>query len=62
MKNVFDEINKDYYKPVNTKGAFNGNYIEYESRGDKEKNLSPQEYLDIIRPYLRDMINNIRFH
>ena len=58
MKNLFDEINKDYYKPVNTKGAFNGNYVEFESRGDKDKNLSPQEYLDIIRPYLRDMKNN----
>ena len=58
MKNLFDEINKDYYKPVNTKGAFNGNYVEFESRGDKDKNLSPHEYLDTIRPYLRDMINN----
>ena len=32
--------------------------MEYESRGDKDKNLSPEEYLDMIRPYLRDMINN----
>ena len=58
IENVFDEINEDYYKPVKTKSAFIDNYIEYESRGDKDKNLSPQEYLDMIRPYLRDMINN----
>ena len=32
--------------------------MEYESRGDKDKNVSPEEYLDMIRPYLRDMINN----
>ena len=32
--------------------------MEYESKGDKDKNLSPEDYLDIIRPYLRDMINN----
>ena len=38
--------------------AFNDIYIEYESRGDKDKDLSPKEYLDVIRPYLRDMINN----
>ena len=25
---------------------------------DKGKNLSPEEYLDMIRPHLRDMINN----
>ena len=38
--------------------AFNNNYIEYESKGDKIKNLSPKEYLVIIRPYLSDMIND----
>ena len=58
IENVFDEINEDYYKPVKTKSAFIDNYIEYESRGDKDKNLSPQEYLYMIRPYLKDMINN----
>ena len=36
----------------------NGNYIEYESKGDKDKNLAPKEYLNIIRPYLSDMIND----
>ena len=29
---------EDYYKPISTKSAFNGNYIEYESKGDKNKN------------------------
>ena len=32
--------------------------MEYESKGDKDKNLSPEDYLDIIRPYLRGMIDN----
>ena len=27
------------------------------SRGDIYENLSPKEYLDMIRPYLRDLIN-----
>ena len=36
---------------------FNGNYIEYESKGDKDKNLSLKEYLYMITPYLHDMIN-----
>ena len=43
---------------MKTKSAFKGNYIEYESQGDKHKNLSPKEYLDMIRPYLSDIINN----
>ena len=60
IENLFNKIDEDYYKPIKTKGAFNNNYIEYESRGDKDKNLSPEDYLDIIRPFLRDMINNNR--
>ena len=30
----------------------------YESRGDKDSKLAIYEYFDIIRPYLRDMIDN----
>ena len=32
--------------------------MEYESRGDKEKNLSLEDYLNIIKPFLKDIINN----
>ena len=35
----------------------NNNYIEYVSKGDRYENLSPEEYLNMIRPYLRDLIN-----
>ena len=41
---------------VNT--AFINNYIQYESKGDKDKILVISEYLDVIRPYLVDMIND----
>ena len=54
----FSEVDEDYYKLIKTKSAFNGNYIEYESKDDKDKNLSPKEYLDMMRPYSRDMIND----
>ena len=30
----------------------------YESKGDKVSKLAIYEYFDIIRPYLRDMIDN----
>ena len=33
-------------------------YIQYKSRGYRYENLSPKEYLDIIRPYLRNLIND----
>ena len=48
----------DYYKPVITNGAFNNNCIQYESKENKDKILTPSEYLDMIRPYLSDTIND----
>ena len=38
--------------------AYERNYIEYESKGDKDKNLSIKKYLDIIGSYLSDIIND----
>ena len=45
-------------KPIKTNSAFNGNYIKYKSNGDKDKNLSQKAYLDMIKQYLSDIINN----
>ena len=39
---------------------WNNNYIKYEISGDRNKNLSVKEYLDKIKPYLRDMIINFK--
>ena len=59
IKYLFNNINEeDYYKPIKITHAIDDNYIEYESRGDKYNNLSLEEYLNITRPYLRDMIGN----
>ena len=48
-------IDKDYYKPILVKSGYVGNYIQYESRGDKI--LTLKEYLDLIEKYLRELIN-----
>ena len=45
-------------KSIKTNSAFNGNYIEYKSNGDRDKNLSPNKYLNMIKPYLSDIIND----
>ena len=59
VKDLFDlSIDEDYYTPIITNGAFNNNYIQYESKGNKDKILTPSEYLDMIRPYLNDIIND----
>ena len=55
-------IDEDYYKPIITNGAFNNNYIQYESKGNKDKISGPSEYLDMIRSYLSDIINDHKTH
>ena len=48
--------------------AFNGNSVEYESNGDKDRNISLKEYIYMIIPYLRDIMNDhktpvkLKFH
>ena len=64
---IFDP-KKYNYEPKKTICAFNNNYINnyinnnyiniYKSIGDKYKILSIKEYIDIIRPYLGDIVNN----
>ena len=61
IRTLFKEFDRDYYKPIRTDDGFAGrrnNYIEYKSKGDRYENLSPEEYLKMIRPYLRDLIND----
>ena len=56
MKDLFQlPIDKDYYKPILVKSGYNGNYVQYESKGDKIFTL--KEYLALIEKYLRELIN-----
>ena len=58
---LFNELNEeDYYEPKEIKSAFDGSNILYENRGDKDNKLALYEYFDIIRPYLKDMINDYK--
>ena len=56
---LFNELNgEDYYKPTEVKSAFDGSYVLYESRGNKDNKLALYEYFDIIKPYLKDLIDD----
>ena len=39
----------------------NKSYIEYESNGDKDRNLSLDEYLNKTEPYLRNIIIDLQY-
>ena len=63
VRDLFDlSIDEDYYKPIIAKGAFDGNYIQFESKEGKGKNLSIKKYLNITKPYLIDVINEHKTH
>ena len=56
IENLFDaDNNEDYYNPILVKSSFNESYKYYESRGDKDKNLSIEQYLDMIKPYVSNI-------
>ena len=48
-------VRTENYKPIK-KSTPNGNCIKYESK--KDKNLLRKEYIDMIKPDLRNIINN----
>ena len=40
IRKIFDQEEKDYYKPIRVGNFWNNNYTEYESSGDRNKILS----------------------
>ena len=55
MRTLFED-EEDYYQPKRVSNFWNNYYIECESNGDTNKNLSLEEYLKNIKPYWRDVI------
>ena len=53
MKDLYSILD---YKPVLIRAGFNNNYFEYGSDGNNS--LSFTEYLNLIKPYLEDLIND----
>ena len=59
MKYLFKlSIDKDHYKPILVQSGYNGNYVQYESKGDKI--LTLKEYLALIEKYLRELIKEYK--
>ena len=60
IKILFKEGHNKHYKPKRIGNFWNNNYIEYESNGDWNKNVSRGEYLNRVKPYLRDIIIDLQ--
>ena len=60
MRTLFKEFDRDYYKLIWTDDGFawrRDYYIECKSKRDRYENLTRKECFKMIRPYLRDLIN-----
>ena len=51
---------KDCYKWTRVGNIRNKNSIKYKISSDRNKNLSVKEYLDKVKPYLRNIIINLQ--
>ena len=56
IENVRDLFNIVNYEPILIKTGFDGNYLEYRSEGNNL--LRFEEYINLIKPYLNDLIKN----
>ena len=59
IRSLFEQ-EEDYCEPKRISNFWNNNYIEYESNGDKNRNLSLDEYHNKIETYLRNIIINLQ--
>ena len=55
IENIRDLFSILNYEPILVKTGFDNNYLEYRSEGNNS--LSFEEYLNLIRPYLEDLVN-----
>ena len=61
INNLFEHEEEDnYYKPVRVRNFSSNNYTKHKSNSNRNKTLSVQEYLTKTRPYLKDIINNLK--
>ena len=62
IKALFEQKQKDedYFKLKRGSNFHNNNYMEHESNGDRNKNLSLDEYLNKIETYLKNTIIDLQ--
>ena len=60
IRTLFEQ--EDYYEPKWVSHFWNNNYFEYESHGDKNRNLSLDKYLNKIKSskfwHMENSVNN----
>ena len=59
IRTLFEQKD-DYCKPISVGNFWTNNYIECESNDGKNKNTSVKEYVNKIKPYLKDIVIDLQ--
>ena len=59
IRNLFEHEEEYYYKTVRVGNAWSYIYTEYENKGNRNKTLSIDKYLNKIRSYIKNIINDL---
>ena len=60
IRDLYEKEKESYYKSVRIGNFWSKKYIKYECNGDRNKTLLLREYLNKIRPYLKDIITDLK--
>ena len=60
IRKLFKHEKEDHYKTVRIGKLWSDYYIKYKSDGERNKTLSTEEYLNKVRPYLKDIIRYLK--
>ena len=60
IRTLFEQQEEGCCKTKGIRNFWNNNYIEYESNGDENRNLSLDEYLNKVEPYLSSIITDLQ--
>ena len=56
----YEKEEENYYRPVTVSNFWSNSYIHYKNNDDRNKTLSFEEHLNKIKPYLKDITNNLK--
>ena len=60
IRTLFEQQEIDDCEPKSVSSFLNNNYIEYDTNGDKNRDFSLDEYLNKIKPYVKNIIINLQ--
>ena len=59
VEHLFELEIEDYDKAIRVSNFYSNNYVQYESNGDKDKNLSFKKELNKLKPHLKEIRDDL---